>query len=230
MQSDVDILASARLFEDLPRPALERLAERTQHRHFDAGEGVFNEGDPGAALYIVAEGEVRIDIASPAGEKVTLVFLGPGEAFGELALLDNAPRSADAVATEATTLLSLYRKDFFSILEGEPEAARALVGTLAGYVRSTNQRLADAAFLDVPGRMAKALKTLADRYGKETPDGILLDHELTPSDFAGLTGLHESFVRKLLQDYQYDSVLMVDDGRITIHRPEVLDRWLQAGS
>ncbi|MFQ5460940.1 MAG: Crp/Fnr family transcriptional regulator, partial [Anaerolineae bacterium] len=181
MQSDVDILASARLFEALPRPAVERLAERSQHRHFGAGERVFDEGDPGAALYVVAEGEIRIDIASPAGEHVTLVFLGPGEAFGELALLDDAPRSAEAVATEASTLLSLYRKDFYSILEDEPEAVRALLGTLAGYVRNTNQRLADAAFLDVPGRMAKALKTLADRYGKQTPDGILLDHELTPS-------------------------------------------------
>jgi CRP-like cAMP-binding protein len=137
----VTILARTPLFAGLPRRLLGRLAAQLFEKGYAAGEQVFREGDPGKALFVVLTGEVEVLRETPLeGER--LAVFGAGTAFGELALIDDLPRSATARATTASRLLILYRTHFEALVEGDRAIAlvvmRNLLRTLSGYVRAVN--------------------------------------------------------------------------------------------
>ena len=132
-------LAHSPLFAGLPRRLLGRLGTRFLEKAYDAGEIVFHEGDPGRALFVVVEGTVEITRAMPQGERV-INTLGPGDAFGELALVDDSPRSGSAQVVAPTRLLILYKTDFDALMDVEARTAvvvmRNLSKVVAGYARS----------------------------------------------------------------------------------------------
>jgi CRP/FNR family transcriptional regulator, cyclic AMP receptor protein len=131
-------LARSPLFAGLPRRLLARLATRFFEKAYRPGDIVFQEGDPGRALFVVVEGAVEITQSRPQGEYV-LVTLGPGDAFGELALIDDYPRSATARVAALGRLLILYKSDFDALMEGNARIAvvvmRNLSRLLAIYAR-----------------------------------------------------------------------------------------------
>ena len=131
-------LAHSPLFAGLPRRLLGRLGTRFLEKAYDAGEVVFHEGDPGRALFVVVEGTVEITQATPRGEHVVRA-LGPGDAFGEVALIDESPRSGSARVAEPSRLLILYKTDFDALMDGEARIAvvvmRNLSRVLAAYAR-----------------------------------------------------------------------------------------------
>jgi CRP/FNR family transcriptional regulator len=131
-------LAHSPLFAGLPRRLLGRLATRFLEKAYHAGEVVFHEGDPGRALFVVVEGTVEITQATPHGENV-VGSLGPGDAFGELALIDESPRSGSARVVAPTRLLILYKTDFDALMDGDARIAvvvlRNLSRVLAAYAR-----------------------------------------------------------------------------------------------
>lgn len=133
-----DLLARSPLFAGLPRRLRGRLAALLFEKRYEAGDVVFREGDPGKGLFIVLAGAVAITRSGPQGER-ELVRLGPGEVFGELALIDDLPRSATARVVERARLLILYRSHFDALLDGDRAAARILTRNLlrrlAAYVR-----------------------------------------------------------------------------------------------
>jgi CRP/FNR family cyclic AMP-dependent transcriptional regulator len=135
----VAILRTTAVFVGLPRRLLGRLAIRFFEKAYAGGDTVFREGDPGKALFVVVEGSVVISRAAADGEHV-LRTLGPGACFGEMALIDDFPRSATARVTAPTRLLILYKSDFDALVDGEPRIAlvtlRNLLHILAMYVRS----------------------------------------------------------------------------------------------
>lgn len=120
-------LARVVLFSEMPEGGLSALASRLRRRRYARGEVVFLRGDPGGSLYIVALGSIRIVLTSAEGKEMTLALRRPGDFFGELALLDGEPRSADAVAQEPTELLLLQSEDFLSIVFERPSVAVALL-------------------------------------------------------------------------------------------------------
>lgn len=132
-------------------------AERSRHarRRYAKGEPIFLRGDPGGGFYVVERGWVRLVLSSQEGKEFGLDLLGLGACFGELALLDGEPRSADAVAQEDCALLLLRRAEFDAVLAARPEAARALLAVLARRLRRDAELLAEAVFLDVPARLAR---------------------------------------------------------------------------
>jgi CRP-like cAMP-binding protein len=131
-------LAHSPLFAGLPRRLLGRLATRFLEKAYYSGEVVFHEGDPGRALFVVVEGTVEITQATPRGEHV-LRTLGAGDAFGELALIDESPRSGSARVAEPARLLILYKSDFDALMDGEARIAvvvlRNLSRVIAAYAR-----------------------------------------------------------------------------------------------
>jgi CRP-like cAMP-binding protein len=137
-------LAHSPLFAGLPRRLLGRLATRFLEKAYHSGEVVFHEGDPGRALFVVVEGTVEITRAMPQGERV-INTLGPGDQFGELALVDESPRSGSARVAAPTRLLILYKTDFDALMVAEARTAvvvmRNLSRILAAYARS-NEALA----------------------------------------------------------------------------------------
>ena len=126
-----ELLVRCPLFAELPAGEAEKLAALLRQRRYRPGEPVFREGDPGTALYVIQTGEVRILLGGSDGKEVVLALLGPGEFFGELALLDGEPRSADAVVTTAAELHVLPREDFLRFLRDVPSVAVSMLASLS---------------------------------------------------------------------------------------------------
>jgi CRP/FNR family cyclic AMP-dependent transcriptional regulator len=229
MQSDIEALQRTSFFADLPPEHLAQLAIFSQHRHFEEDAVIFSEGDPSFSLYLIQEGEVKISVLSPTNRDITLALLGPGDAFGELALLDKSERSATATATGPTEVIMVNRNDFLKLVESEPAALRGLLAALSRTIRNMNQKLADVAMLDVHGRMAKALFELIERHGVKVEDGIKIDREVSIDDLAGIIGLYPSHVERLMRDLQYENVITYEDEIITIRREDVLRQALRQG-
>lgn len=228
MLSVAEALARAPLFQGLPQKTLDDLASAVQHRHFNDGDTVFEAGDEGVCVYVVAAGEVRIQLERPTdGQVMVLALRGPGEAFGELALVDGGKRSATAVAIDDDTdLLYVGRKDFMRLLREQPEAVDGVLKVLGTMLRESNERMKTRVLKDVHAQMAQALLELAKHHGVETDQGTLIDHDVTAGELAAYTDLHKATVEQLMASYQFEDIIRVDKRRVTIVRRDVLDSWL----
>lgn len=212
------ILASVPLFAGLPPEQLELLVRSLRYRHCRAGDTIFRQNDDGTSFYIIESGAVKVQRASSEGKEVILAMLRPGDFFGELALFDGAPRSADAVAKVATVLLVLDRADFLAFVESHPSTAMRLLATLSRRLRRTDQLVQDAAFLDVSARLARVLLTLSEDRG----DDALAS--LTQSELAAMVGTTRESVNRWLRSFQRRGLIEYDSGRLSILRPDDLRR------
>lgn len=184
--------------DDEARQALrDAMSETTLHR----GDTLFNEGDPGDRLYLILDGKVKLGHSAPDGRENLLAILGPGELLGELTLFDPGERTATASAVATSRLLELQHEDFVAQLDTRPALGNHMLRQLARRLRRTNEALADLVFSDVPGRVAKALLDLAERFGSEVPEGIRVAHDLTQEELAQLVGASRETVNKSLADF-----------------------------
>jgi CRP/FNR family cyclic AMP-dependent transcriptional regulator len=142
---NTDLLRSIPLFEGLSQEDLDHLAKTLVERRLAGGEMIFHQGDPGSEMYIVAQGHVNIHLPGEASRRVSLKDITVGEYFGELALFDDKPRSASALATTDALLLELSRETLSSYLERRPRAAMAILRTMAERLRETNAMLSERA-------------------------------------------------------------------------------------
>src|SRR5262249_26345289 len=133
---------------------------------FRKGATIFHKGDPGSGLMAVLAGEVKISVPSAEGKEAVLNVIPAGSVFGEIALLDGRPRTADAVATEDCDVLVLDRREFVPLLRANPDLALRLMELLCGRLRRTSEQVEDVMFLDLEGRLAKALLRLAGEQGR----------------------------------------------------------------
>src|SRR6478672_10674764 len=184
--SEAEVLAKAPLFAGLPEEERERLARLLRPRRYARGEVIFLEGDAGTALCLIAEGGVRIQLTGADGREVVIAVYGPGEIVGELALLDGEPRSADAIAPEASRVFWLQRDDFAAFLDGHPRAAMTMLAGLSRRLRNTTRVVEAATFHDVPARLARMLLDLAARHGQAIPQGIRIEARQTQGELAAM--------------------------------------------
>lgn len=195
------LLRRSHLFRDLDPEVVRLLAERAASRRYKKGERVFHQGDPGDAMYVVKEGRVKVVVVSEAGEEMVLATLGPAQSFGELALIDDHPRSAGAVAVETTTLLVITRRSLSEALTLHPEIAQKLLKSLGAVIRRLTEQTADLIFLDLHGRVAKLLVGFAEEQGKQDVDGVLLDLNLTQRDLAAMVGGSRQSMNQILHGF-----------------------------
>jgi CRP/FNR family cyclic AMP-dependent transcriptional regulator len=213
----LDALGRCRLFASLGPEALEAIARTLRVRHFRRGEVLFHEGDPGDALFIVASGAIKVVVPSDEGEEAILATLRRGDFLGELALLDGAPRSASAIALEATDTLTLPRAQFRALASMEPAIRDALLAALAGELRRLTTHVAELHFLDLTGRLAARLARLAEENGDVAADGsIRLDAPLTQSDLAAMIGATRQSVNKLLREFEAEGLLQLERDSIVV--------------
>ncbi len=196
-----EVVRRAPLFAALDDDAAATLLANVSEVELDRGRPLFREGDPGDRLYVITRGKIKLGRSSPDGRENLLAVLGPGEMFGELSLFDPGPRTATATAVSDSALIALGHADLRSILGGRPEVAEQLLRALAKRLRRTNEALADLVFSDVPGRVAKALLDLAQRFGRQTDTGLLVAHDLTQEELAQLVGASRETVNKALADF-----------------------------
>jgi CRP/FNR family transcriptional regulator, cyclic AMP receptor protein len=220
----VALLRRTRLFAELREETLRALADRSIERTFPRHSRLFYQGDPGSALFVLASGLVKVVVTSEEGEEMVLVTLGPGEAFGELSIVDGGPRSASAEALEPTVALMITRPVLLELAARDSGLTEALLHALGGLLRRLTEQASDLVFLDLPGRMAKLLAGLAADRGSATPAGVELDANLTQTDLAGMVGASRQSVNQILQGFARRGYLQVRGRRIVIHRLDLLRR------
>lgn len=217
-------LQSVPLFHGLPPAVIEDLAARARRRRFAAGEVIFHEGDPGRSLCVLDSGRVKITAASEQGQEALLAVVGPGEFFGEMALFDDSPRSADAVAIESTQTLNLTREDFLKVLDQYPAVARHLLAVLARTIRRLTAELSDIVFLDVDSRIAKRLLDLAESHGQDTAEGRLIALALSQAEIGQMVGATRESVNQCLRRFQSAGLITVARQKIVVVKPDALLR------
>lgn len=210
----VDALRSSALFRRLGEEAIRRLADRMVRHRFRRGEVIFHEGDPGDSLHLIAEGRVKIGRISTDGDEAIVAVLGPGESFGELVLLDGAPRSAKATALDATETLTLSRDVFVGLVDDDRSFRWALFSGIAAHHRRLTDQLAEAHFLDLAGRLARQLVRLA-RDGSAVDSEVHLGRLYTQSELASMIGGTRPRVNRLVGD-------LVDAGLIRIEPDDIV--------
>jgi CRP/FNR family transcriptional regulator, cyclic AMP receptor protein len=196
-----DALSEAPLFEALSEEDALALRSKVLVVKLDRGERLFSEGDKGDRLYIILTGKIKLTKAAPDGRENLLSVHGPGEMFGELSLFDPIPRTSSATAITQAELAGLAHDAMRSFLATRPEVSIHLLQALAQRLRRINEVKADLVFTDVPGRVAKALLDLSDRFGVQTPEGMQVNHDLTQEELAQLVGASRETVNKALADF-----------------------------
>jgi CRP-like cAMP-binding protein len=213
----LDALAAVPFFAGLDPGTLERVAAGMRARRFRRGEVIFHLGDPGDALFVVLTGDVKISLPSDTGDEAILATLGPGVVFGELALLDGAPRSATATAMSPTETVVLPRDRFRELIATEAGVRDALLASIAGELRRLTTHVEELHFLDITGRLAARLVRLAGEGGSKRPDGTIhLRTNLTQGDLAAMVGSTRQSVNKLLGQFTEDGLIRQDRDGILI--------------
>jgi CRP/FNR family cyclic AMP-dependent transcriptional regulator len=225
-QSAVELLRSVPLFADLEEGELERFSHVAVPRSFPAGTRVFHEGDSSDACYIVSEGSFRVTREHSDGRAITLATLGPGEIFGELAMLDGDRRSASAESITDGTLLALPANDVRSLLARNPEIALKLVAGLVRRLRAANARLSRQSFQTVPSRVAGILLQLSRDSQGEDDEEVEVTIRMNQTDLAQLAGTSRESVSRFLAELERAGVVRSGRGRVTVLQPGKLRNYI----
>jgi CRP-like cAMP-binding protein len=206
-------------------PLLSRLSDEerrelvaiARRRRFRRREVVFHDGDPGDALHLVSRGHVAIRITTPLGDVATLRVLAPGEFFGELALISDAPRRGSAVAIDEVETLSLHRAQLDALREIHPWVDRVLVEALATEVRRLASRLVEALYSPVEQRVWQRLAELTAMFGR--PDSTSVTIPLTQDELAQIVGTTRPTVNRVLRAAEDGGVVRLSRGRLQVLNP-----------
>jgi CRP-like cAMP-binding protein len=221
----VPLIKQIPLFSSLKDQEIEILAALLRRRTIKKGDIIFQKGDEGTALYAILRGCIKILVTTPVGDKITVAILNDGDFFGEMALLDGMPRSADAVALEESQLAVLDRKDFLSFLPHHEHAVLAILRTLSLRLRKTDELLAEICFLSLSTRLAKRLLELAKDVDSEGgSDGCALATRMTQKELSGLLGVSRESVNKELKILRDKGIVTTERGKIVILDQERLKR------
>ncbi len=217
-----DVLRRAPLFEALDDDSAAALQAGVTVVELSRAERLFEEGASGNQLYVILDGKIKLTRAAADGRENLLSVLGPGEMFGELSLFDPRPRTASATAVTDSRLAALAHDDLRSWLTGRPDVALHLLRALAQRLRRANDVMADLVFTDVPGRVAKALLDLSDRFGTPQENGLQVNHDLTQEELAQLVGASRETVNKALADFAARGWLQLSAKSVLLIEPERL--------
>jgi CRP/FNR family transcriptional regulator/CRP/FNR family cyclic AMP-dependent transcriptional regulator len=216
--NEASYLKQVHIFNSLTDEGISALTAVVRKRTFRQGEVIFRRDDPGQVLYVIKEGKVKICLISPDGQEIALGVLGKGECFGELALLDGHPRSADTIALERVECLSLQRSDFQNAIMKYPKIAIQVMEVLCKRLRRTDQQVEDLIFLDVYGRVAKKLLELSESHGVKMANGIQISMRLTQQELASMVGASRESINKVLRYFTDKQYISRDRRhRITLH-------------
>jgi CRP/FNR family cyclic AMP-dependent transcriptional regulator len=219
-----EVLIRAGIFQGVEPYAAEALAQALEIAEFSRGATLFSEGEPGDRLYIVSSGKVKIGRKSPDGRENLLMVAGPSDMFGELSIFDPGPRTSSATTITEVRAVSMDRDALRAWIADRPEIAEQLLRVLARRLRRTNNNLADLIFTDVPGRVAKQLLQLAQRFGTQEGGALRVTHDLTQEEIAQLVGASRETVNKALADFAHRGWIRLEGKSVLISDSERLAR------
>jgi CRP-like cAMP-binding protein len=219
----VTALRRQALFAGLPLAALEKMVAAGLARTLEPNHILFLEGDYETSLFVVLSGQVKLCVHALDGREIVLGISGPGHLFGEIALLDEGPRTATAVTVRPTQVLQLDREAVMPVLQASPEAMLQVVSLLCSRLRGSNQMLEEIVFHDGRTRLARALRRLADEHGRPDGDGLRLPIQLADGTLEAHAGLQRDTVGRLLRAWESDGMLRVEDTGIVLTNLDLLD-------
>jgi CRP-like cAMP-binding protein len=205
------------LFRELNPEIRERIASYATIRDVAHGTTIFSKGDPGTCLFAVCSGTVQVTVTSTAGKNAVFNHLRAGEIFGEIALLDGGPRSADAVAFTDTRLMVIERRDFVPLLHSNPEVAVRLLELLCSRLRRTSEQVEDVMFLDLKSRLVKTILQLSG----QAPDGVI---SISQNDLSQIVGMSREMINKQLQVWAREGWIELQRRRLVVLRPDAIER------
>lgn len=202
------LLKANPFFAELDAEGIAAVAALCVTRRLETGEILFLKGDPADALYAVRRGQIRIATGTDAGRRLTLNLLGPGDVFGEVALLDGQPRTAEAVATESTELFMVRRRDFLDLLERRPAFAIRIIELLCQRIRWMSERMEESVLLPLSDRLARRLIALSEDYGA--------DLTVSQEELAVFVGATRESVNRQLQTWKRQGLVELGRNRIRL--------------
>lgn len=208
------MLSNVLVFSDLATDDLHLIASQGVVRAYPKNSVLINEGDLGDSFYVILDGRVKVYVSDEEGKEVILNIQGPGEYFGELALIDSAPRSASVMTLEQSQLSVVSKSDFERCLSENPRIALELIRPLVHRIRSLTDSVKSLALLDVYGRVARTLLDLsAERDGM-----LIIEERPTHQDIASMVGASREMVSRIMKDLITGGYIQVKNKTIVIPR------------
>ena len=214
-----ELLRSVPIFSELTEADFSSLAKVANRRRYPKDSVVFFENEQGDFFFMILEGRIKVTILGDDGREIILSLLGSGDFFGEMALLDNEPRSATAIAVEDSELLSLHRNDFQSVLSDNRSITTGLIKVLTARLRRANHQISTLALLDVYGRVARVIVDMAREEGRRLKDGRIAFRRATHQEIANRIGTTRETVTRMLKDLERQGMIHIE-GREIIVQPD----------
>lgn len=225
--SKLSVLRRHPYFADLEAEAFEQLCRYAKHVTLKRGAPIFSKGDPGNTLFAVISGAVKISISSPDGRNAILNLIGPGEIFGEMALLDGQARSADATANSNCELFTIDRREFIPFLHSQPSLAMKFIELLCKRLRWTSDQVEQVILQNLPGRLASALLRLTENQ-RPAPQGQTI--AITQQEISEMVGMTRESINKQLRAWAGRGWVRLEHGAIVVLKPDPLQALVDAGS
>lgn len=224
MMSPDTLRQSGLLFASLTDAELSSILALAQTVTYPARKIIFQAGEAGDYMLIILGGRAKVSLSSIEGKEAILSLMGPGEAVGEMSLLDGDTRSASVTAMEECRCLVIWRRDFLPFLEKHPRVALKLLEAMSRRLRATNELVGSLSFMHLPARLSRILMNLSDRYGETKPDGVVINLKLSQEELGNLAGVSRESVNRQLRVWDEEGVIQLNHGALTIKRPDILLR------
>jgi len=229
--SEVSAIARVSIFSKLSQTDIEELTKIAAAKQYAPDKAVFFQGDPSDSLYILVKGSVKVAKASEDGREKILDILGPGEIFGEFAMLDGHPRSATVTTIEPTELAVISRSEFRDFVSTRAEILWKVLASLCERVRKTSTDMLELSSREVPYRLLAALSQLAEKHGQVAADGsCLIGGSFGINDLVAMVGSSREIVSRLLHRYQEEGLIELGNNRLIIPDPKALARAIEYSS
>lgn len=213
---ELELLRTVPIFSELTGEDIASLGRLSSRRRYPKDQVVFFENEEGDFFFMILEGRIKVTILGDDGREVILSVLGPGDFFGEMALLDNEPRSATAIAVEDSELISLHRTDFQTVLTENRSITSALIKSLTARLRKANHQISTLALLDVYGRVARVIAEMARDEGRRLRDGRIAFRRATHQEIANRIGTTRETVTRMLKDLERQGLLHIEGKEIVV--------------
>ena len=224
--SKLSVLRQHPIFRELEPEALDQLCRYAKHITLKRGAALFSKGDPGNSLFAVISGTLKMSISSPEGRNAILNLIGPGQVFGEMAVLSGQARSADATANTNCEMFVIDRRDFLPFVRNHPALAMKFIELLCERVRRTSDQVEQIILQDLPGRLASALLGLTERNKSDDSRTI----EITQQEISEMVGMTRESINKQLRAWAARSWVRLEHGAIVVLDTGSLRELAEAGS
>ena len=227
VSSKLSVLRKHPIFCDLEPEALDQLCRYAKHITLKRGASIFCKGDPGNSLFAVISGTVKISISSPDGRNAILNLIGPGEIFGDIAVLDGAPRSADATANTNCEFFVIDRREFLPFVRSQPALSMKFIELLCERLRRTSEQVEQIILQNLPGRLASALIGLTEKRKLEPANQTIA---ITQQEISEMVGMTRESINKQLRAWAARKWVRLEHGAIVVLDVGSLRELAEAGS